>query len=69
MLNKHIVVSHKLFVLGESTYKSFLIYWVFIMNSSQHSELHVQLYTLQTIKIEYQTVGDTWWQPLLSYGK
>ncbi len=24
---------------------------------------------IQSLKIEYHTVGNTWWQPLLSYGK
>ncbi len=25
--------------------------------------------SIAIIKIEYHAVGDTWWQPLLSYGK
>ncbi len=33
----------------------------------------VNIYTVftdkVTLKIEYHGVGDTWWQPLLSYGK
>ncbi len=27
------------------------------------------LYAIDLLKIEYYAVGDTWWQPLLSYGK
>ncbi len=32
-----------------------------------HNLLLVQLYIVNHFKIEYHVVGDTWWQPMLSY--
>ncbi len=34
-------------------------------SQTKYNKTHVKI----VFKIEYHAVGDTWWQPLLSYGK